>query len=121
MIARARGSYLGATSRRSPLSRSKVDLAPVRRDKAGWLIPAEPIKMKEPHVFPLASSVVALMPRLYDDKLLLNGRYSPQSASPTSSYPSSASVLRGSSLLERLASAGSRRLFPDRAALATQL
>lgn len=42
-------------------------------DKAVWSIPAERMKMKEPHVVPLAPAAVALMRRLYEEQLALDG------------------------------------------------
>jgi integrase len=47
-------------------------------DKAVWSIPAERMKMKEPHVVPLAPAAVALMRRLRDEQLLLDGEGKPE-------------------------------------------
>ncbi|MFN3946320.1 MAG: tyrosine-type recombinase/integrase [Allosphingosinicella sp.] len=46
-------------------------------DKAVWSIPAERMKMKEPHVVPLAPAAVALMRRLRDEQLVLDGEVKP--------------------------------------------
>jgi integrase len=46
-------------------------------DKAVWSIPAERMKMKEPHVVPLATAAVALMRRLHDEQLALDGEVKP--------------------------------------------
>lgn len=47
-------------------------------DKAIWSIPAERMKMKESHVVPLAPAAVALMRRLHDEQLVLDGEAKPE-------------------------------------------
>ena len=46
-------------------------------DKAIWSIPAERMKMKEPHVVPLAKPAVALLRRLRGEQLALDGEIRP--------------------------------------------
>ncbi|HEX8585839.1 MAG TPA: site-specific integrase [Allosphingosinicella sp.] len=46
--------------------------------KAVWSIPAERMKMKEPHVVPLAPAAVALLRRLYREQLALDGEVKPE-------------------------------------------
>ena len=46
-------------------------------DEAIWSIPAERMKMREPHVVPLAEPAVALLRRLRDEQLALNGEIRP--------------------------------------------
>lgn len=47
-------------------------------EKAVWSIPAERMKMKESHVVPLAPAAVALMRRLRDEQLALDGEVKPE-------------------------------------------
>lgn len=42
-------------------------------DKAIWSIPAERMKMKEPHVVPLAAPAIALLCRLREEQMALDG------------------------------------------------
>lgn len=47
-------------------------------EKAIWSIPAARMKMKEPHVVPLATPTVTLLRRLYRDQLALDGEVKPE-------------------------------------------
>jgi integrase len=47
-------------------------------DMAIWSIPAERMKMKEPHVVPLGPAAVALMRRLHEEQLALDGEVKPK-------------------------------------------
>lgn len=46
-------------------------------ERAVWSIPAERMKMKEAHVVPLAPAAVALMRRLYQEQIALDGAVRP--------------------------------------------
>ena len=46
-------------------------------DEATWSIPAERMKMKEPHIVPLAEPAITLLRRLRDEQLALDGEIRP--------------------------------------------
>jgi integrase len=47
-------------------------------DKAIWSIPAERMKMKEPHVVPLSAQAIALLRRLREEQMALDGEIRPE-------------------------------------------